>query len=77
MTSFAPVLLHHVAHGGLDVGAWLGPFDGGGNAILGQDGVYLGVAGFPYFLLQATDSVVLEKEVRLVGGEPPWWCLFI
>jgi hypothetical protein len=71
----APVFLHLVTHRGLDVGAWLGPLDGGGDVVLGQNGINLLVAGVPYLLLQAANGVVLEEEVGLVGREQSFGCV--
>ena len=72
----APVGLHLVADGGLDVGAGLGPLAaGGGEAVLLEPGVDLGVGGLPDLLLQAADGVVFKEQVGLLRGEEPLGCL--
>ncbi len=61
-----------VAHGGLDIGARLAPLTGRGNAVLGEDRIDLLVARVPHFFLAPSDRVVLEKQIRLIGGQQSW-----
>ena len=60
---------HLPAGGGLDVRTGFAPFHRRGDAIVGQDGIDLFVAGFPDFLFHAPNSIVFEEQVGLVGGE--------
>ncbi len=62
------VRLHLPADGGLDVGARLAPFDRRRHAVLGQDGVDLGVAGIP-----DTPSSSDRRRCPRRRGRVGWW----
>ena len=69
----APVLLDLPTHGRLDIRTGLAPLDRRGDAVLGQDVINLGIAGFPDFLLEPANRVVFKEQIRLVRGQQSFW----
>ena len=67
-----PIRHHLVTHGGLDIGTGLAPLARRRHTVLGQDGVDLFVARIPDLFLAASDRVVFEEEVGLVGWHQHW-----